>query len=71
MLRPDVVIGFSTGSPMNLLTAIAVFAALSKDAGVPLRFPGSAAAWRALHQFTDADLLASATEWALTQRTGG
>jgi nucleoside-diphosphate-sugar epimerase len=66
VLRPDVVIGFSTGSPMNLLTAIAVFAALSKDAGVPLRFPGSAAAWTALHQFTDADLLAAATEWALS-----
>jgi nucleoside-diphosphate-sugar epimerase len=66
VLRPDVVIGFSTGSAMNLLTAIAVFAALSKEAGVPLRFPGSAAAWTALHQFTDADLLASATEWALS-----
>jgi nucleoside-diphosphate-sugar epimerase len=66
VLRPDVVIGYSTGSPMNLLTAIAVFATLSKDAGVPLRFPGSAAAWTALHQFTDTDLLASATEWALT-----
>jgi len=66
VLRPDAVIGFTTGSPMNLLTCIAVFAALSKDAGVPLRFPGSAQAWTALHQFTDADLLAAATAWALS-----
>ena len=69
VLRPDVVIGFSTGSPMNLLTSIAVFAALSKDAGVPLRFPGSGQAWTALHQFTDAELLASATQWALTSQS--
>ncbi|MBT2209294.1 SDR family oxidoreductase [Actinomadura sp. NEAU-AAG7] len=66
VLRPDAVIGFNTGSPMNLLNGIAVFAALSKDAGVPLRFPGSAGAWTALHQATDADLLAAAAEWALT-----
>jgi nucleoside-diphosphate-sugar epimerase len=66
VLRPDVVIGFSLGSPMNLLNAIGVYASLSKAAGVPLRFPGSAGAWTALHQITDADLLASAASWALT-----
>jgi nucleoside-diphosphate-sugar epimerase len=66
VLRPDVVIGFGAGSPMNLLGAIGVYAALSKQAGVPLRFPGSPAAWTALHQITDATLLAAATEWALT-----
>ncbi len=72
VLRPDAVVGFSVGSPMNLLTCIAVFAALSKDAGVPLRFPGSASAWTALHQFTDAGLLAAAAEWALTsERAAG
>ncbi|TFD82775.1 SDR family oxidoreductase [Cryobacterium fucosi] len=66
VLRPDVVIGFSLGSPMNLLNAIGVYASLSKAAGVPLRFPGTAGAWTALHQITDADLLASAVSWALT-----
>lgn len=66
VLRPDAVIGLSTGSPMNLLTCIALFAALSKDAGVPLRFPGRPGAWTALHQITDAALVARATEWALT-----
>ncbi|MFC7550362.1 SDR family oxidoreductase [Plantactinospora sp. GCM10030261] len=66
VLRPDAVLGFALDSPMNLLTCVAVFAALSREAGVPLRFPGSPAAWTALHQFTDADLLAAAVDWALT-----
>jgi nucleoside-diphosphate-sugar epimerase len=69
VLRPDVAIGFSLGSPMNLLAAIGVYAALSKEQGVPLRFPGGPGAWTALHQFTDADLLAAAVQWALTADT--
>jgi nucleoside-diphosphate-sugar epimerase len=69
VLRPDVVIGFGLWSPMNLLGAIGVYAALSKAAGVPLRFPGSPGTWVALYQFTDADLLAAAVQWALTAVT--
>ena len=66
VLRPDAVIGLSTGSPMNLLTCIAVYAALSKEEGVPLRFPGKPGTWTALHQITDAALVARAAEWAMT-----
>ncbi len=69
VLRPDVVIGFSLGSPMNLLGAIGVYAALSRAEGVPLRFPGTSGTWSVLHQFTDADLLAAAVQWALTADT--
>ena len=65
VLRPDVVVGLATGSPMNLLMALGVYATLCKDAGVPLRFPGSTKAWTALHQLTDAGVLAAAVEWAL------
>ena len=65
VLRPDVVLGFAVGSPMSLLMPLGVFAAFSKDAGIPLRFPGTPATWTALHQFTDADVLAAAVEWAL------
>lgn len=65
VLRPDLVIGFALGSPMNILTALGVYASLCKDAGVPLRFPGSTGAWTALHQATDTDVLAAAVEWAL------
>jgi nucleoside-diphosphate-sugar epimerase len=65
VLRPDVVIGPSVGSPMNILTGLAVYAAISKAEGVPLRFPGSPGAWTALHQITDAGLLARGVRWAL------
>ena len=65
VLRPDGVIGYSASSPMNILTGVAAFAALSKHEGVPLRFPGSLGAWNALHQATDSRLLASGVAWAL------
>lgn len=66
VLRPDVVIGFAIGSPMSLLNSVGVYAAVCKDVGVPLRFPGTPADWRMLHQFTDARILASAAHWSLT-----
>jgi hypothetical protein len=34
---------------MNLLMVIAVYAAISKELGLPLRFPGTEAAYRALY----------------------
>ncbi len=70
-LRPDVVCGFAVGNPMNLALVIAVYAAICKELGVPLRFPGSAAAYRALAQVTDAGLLARASEFAATAAPGG
>lgn len=66
ILRPDAVWGPSAGTPMNLLMGVATFAAVSKELQVPLRFPGSLEAWKALHQITDAGLLAEAVEWAFT-----
>ncbi|OXM72470.1 MULTISPECIES: SDR family oxidoreductase [Amycolatopsis] len=65
VLRPDGVLGVSLGSPMNLVTGLAVFAAVSKHQGVPLRFPGTPQVWTALHQATDARIVAGAVEWAL------
>ncbi len=65
-LRPEAVCGFATGNPMNLLTVIAVYAAISKELGIPLRFPGPEAAYRALYQVSSAEILAEATDWAGT-----
>jgi len=70
-LRPDVCCGFAVGNPMNLTLVIAVYAAICKELGVPLRFPGSPAAWRGLAQVTDAGLLARASEFVATQGPGG
>lgn len=65
-LRPEAVSGFAIGNPMNLLTVIAIYATISKELGIPLRFPGTEAAYRALYQMTSADILAKATNWAGT-----
>jgi len=64
ILRPEAVCGYAVGNPMNLLTVIAVYAAISKELGLPLRFTGTEAAYRALYQITSADILARATAWA-------
>jgi nucleoside-diphosphate-sugar epimerase len=63
-LRPEAVCGFAVGNPMNLTMVIAVYAAISKELGLPLRFPGTEAAYRALYQVTSADILAEAADWA-------
>lgn len=65
-LRPSVVCGFALGNPMNLAMVIAVYAAMSKELGLPLRFPGKPGAYNSLLEMTDAGLLAKATVWAAT-----
>ncbi len=65
-LRPHGFCGFSVGSQMNHLMGLALYGSLSRELGLPLRFPGTPDAFRALNQFTDADLLARAMVWAAT-----
>ena len=70
-LRPHTVCGQAIGMPLNLLSVIAVYAALSKELGLPLRWPGRAKAFDAMFQLTDAGLLARAAEWAATADGAG
>lgn len=63
-LRPEGVTGYATGNPMNLLMVIGVYAAINKELGLPMRFPGTRAAYDVLYQTTDAELLSRATVWA-------
>ncbi|CAH1194236.1 hypothetical protein PAECIP111892_01491 [Paenibacillus auburnensis] len=65
-LRPSVVCGVALGNPMNLAMVIAVYASMSKELGIPLRFPGKPGAYHSLLEMTDAGLLAKATVWAAT-----
>lgn len=65
-LRPDIVMGFAVGNPMNLGNLIATYASISKALGLPLRFPGTPKAYEILVNVTDARLLARAMEWAAT-----
>jgi nucleoside-diphosphate-sugar epimerase len=64
VLRPEAVCGYAVGNPMNLTMVIGVYAAISKELGLPLRFPGPDAAYRALYQVTSANILAKAAAWA-------
>lgn len=65
-LRPDVSVGDVYGNPMNIALVIGVFAAISRELGVPLRFPGTDRAFGQLVQCTDSRLLARASLWAAT-----
>jgi predicted Rossmann-fold nucleotide-binding protein len=57
ILRPQIIFGESFGSAMNLIPAIGTFAALLKEDGLPLIYPGGAPN---LMEAVDADLLAHA-----------
>ena len=63
VLRPEAISGFALGNPMNLTMVIAVYASISKELGLPLRFPGTIKAYQALYQITSAEILARATAW--------
>lgn len=68
IFRPEAVIGYTQGTPMNLLMALAAYVTISKKLGIPLRFPGPRKAYdQVLYQMSDAQLLARATEWAATE----
>jgi nucleoside-diphosphate-sugar epimerase len=66
-LIPPFITGFAVGNAMNLVMAIAIFATISKELGVPLRFPGSEGAYRALQHFADAEQVAAAGLWAASE----
>jgi nucleoside-diphosphate-sugar epimerase len=65
VLRPHLVMGPSLNSPMNLVTSLAAYAAISRELGLPLRFPGRSEGWNTLQETTDAELFGRATLWAL------
>lgn len=65
-LRPQTVCGFALGNPMNIATGLAVYAAISKELGLPLRYPGTETAFRSLYQVTSSGLLARCMTWCAT-----
>jgi nucleoside-diphosphate-sugar epimerase len=66
-LRPQTLCGFAPGTPMSLAPAIAVYAAISKELGQPLRFPGKPGARTAIYQVTESTHFANAALWAATE----
>ncbi|KAF7817450.1 3-oxo-Delta(4,5)-steroid 5-beta-reductase [Senna tora] len=65
--RPQVIFGFSPYSLMNLIGTLCVYAAICKHEGVPLKFPGTKAAWECYSVASDADLIAEQQIWAAVE----
>jgi nucleoside-diphosphate-sugar epimerase len=66
-LRPQTLCGFAPGTAMSILPVIAVYAAISKELGLPLRFPGKPGAYRSIYQVTESAHMANAALWAATE----
>ncbi len=64
-LRPQTLCGFAPGTAMSIVPVIAVYAAMLKELGQPLAFPGSA--WTSLYQVTESAHIANAALWAATE----
>ena len=61
IFRPQLVIGEAVGSNLNVIPAIGVYAAIRREAGLPLAYPGGA---RLVFEMVDVDLLARSFDWA-------
>ncbi|MFW7267697.1 SDR family oxidoreductase [Gluconacetobacter sp. Hr-1-5] len=71
-LRPDIVIGHSLGSAMNLGNLIGVYGSLCRETRTAMQFPGPAAAYRdVLVNVTGAEVLGEAALWAATTQADG
>jgi nucleoside-diphosphate-sugar epimerase len=71
-LRPDIVIGHSLGSGMNLGHLIGVYGSLCRATGTALKFPGSKTAYRkTLVNVTSANVLGQAAVWAVRTNANG
>lgn len=65
IFRPQVVFGFAYASMMNMVAAVGAYAAISRQFGLPLIYPGSGSR---VTEATDARLLARAIAWAGSTR---
>lgn len=63
ILRPQLVLGYAVSSPMNIIAAIGAYAAIMRELGRPLCFPGGG---RHVNGGSDSRLIARAVEFAGT-----
>ena len=64
--RPHAICDGELGIARSIPRTIAVYAAIAKELGQPLYFPGTSANFHALYQCVDATLLAKAIAWMST-----
>jgi nucleoside-diphosphate-sugar epimerase len=63
VLRPQIVFGYAVSSPMNIVAAIGVYAAVMRELGRPLAWPGGG---RYINGGSDSRLIAQVAEFAAT-----
>ena len=63
ILRPQLIMGLAPGSPMSIITGLGVYAAVMRELGEPLHYPGGG---RFILGTTDSRLIAEATEFVGT-----
>lgn len=63
VLRPQIVLGHAIGSPMNIMAALGAYAALRREQGLPLAWPGGG---RYINGGSCSRLIAQAAEFAGT-----
>ncbi|MEN3296872.1 MAG: hypothetical protein V7642_6125 [Burkholderiales bacterium] len=63
ILRPQIVLGYAVSSPMNIIAAIGAYAAVMRELGRPLSFPGGG---RYINAASDSRLIAQAAEFVAT-----
>lgn len=64
VLRPQIVFGYAVSSPMNIVAAIGAYAAILRELGRPLAWPGGG---RYVNGGSDSRLIARAAEFAATR----
>ena len=64
--RPNVVCDFAPGRARNLITVLGAYAAVCRELGLPLDFPGKPGAFTTLTEVTEAEQLARALLWMAT-----
>lgn len=63
--RPNFVLDVAPGRARNMVSTLGAYAAICRELKVPFDFPGKPGAWGALHEVTDARLLAEGVLWML------
>jgi nucleoside-diphosphate-sugar epimerase len=63
ILRPQIVLGYAVSSPMNIIAAIGAYAAVLREMGRALSFPGGG---RYINAASDSRLIAQAAEFVAT-----
>jgi nucleoside-diphosphate-sugar epimerase len=63
ILRPQIVFGYAVSSPMNIVAALGAYAAVQRELGQPLHFPGGG---RYINAASDSRLIAQAAHFVAT-----